>query len=102
MMGLVRLYMEPSESLPPQHVPDAYQPVIDLLPEHAQRVRRSLRKAGLRRYCGSSLMAVALDATLSGSTSNSYVDMTEALAIAQNIPGGGEWSVLDRRSAQPI
>ena len=46
MMGLVRLYVEPSESLPPQHVPDDYQPVIDLMPEHAPRVRRSLRKAG--------------------------------------------------------
>ena len=39
-------------------------------------------------------MAVTLDATLSGATSNSYVDMTQALAIAQNIPGGGDWSVL--------
>ena len=46
MMGLVRLYIEPSESLPPQHVPDAYQPVIDIVPEDAQRVRRNLRKAG--------------------------------------------------------
>ena len=43
-------------------------------------------------------MAVTLDATLSGATSNSYIDMTEALAIAQNIPGGGEWSVLDEEA----
>ena len=43
-------------------------------------------------------MAVTLDATLSGATSNSYVDMTTALAIAQNIPGGGEWSVLDEEA----
>ena len=39
-------------------------------------------------------MAVTLDATLSGATSNSYVDMTQALAIAQNIPGGGDWAAL--------
>ena len=39
-------------------------------------------------------MAVTLDATLSGATSNSYVDMTTALAIAQNIPGGGDWAAL--------
>ena len=46
MMGLVRLYVEPSASLPPQHVPDDYQPVIDLVPEHAQRVRKDLRRRG--------------------------------------------------------
>ena len=40
-------------------------------------------------------MAVTLDATLGGATSNSYVDMTSALAIAENIPGGGDWSALD-------
>ena len=40
-------------------------------------------------------MTVTLDATLAGETSNSYVDMTEALAIAQNIPGGGIWATLD-------
>ena len=81
MMGLVRLYVEPSESLPPQHVPDDYRPVIDLMPEHAPRVRRSLRKRWLRRYFGPSLMAVTLDATLSGATSNSYIDMTTAVAM---------------------
>ena len=39
-------------------------------------------------------MAVTLDATLSGATSNSYVDMTKALSIAENIPGGGTWADL--------
>ena len=39
-------------------------------------------------------MAVTLDATLKGATSNSYVDMTEAVAMAANIPGGGEWAAL--------
>ena len=40
-------------------------------------------------------MAVTLDATLGGSTSNSYVEMTTAVAIAENIPGGGDWIALD-------
>ena len=40
-------------------------------------------------------MTVTLDATLGGPASNSYIDMAGALAIAQNIPGGGEWSALD-------
>lgn len=40
-------------------------------------------------------MAVTLDATLGGPSSNSYIDMADAMAIAQNIPGGGEWSALD-------
>ena len=39
-------------------------------------------------------MTVTLDATLAGETSNSYIDMTQAVALAQNIPGGGEWSLL--------
>ena len=39
-------------------------------------------------------MAVTLDATLSGATSNSYIDMASAVAIAENIPGGGEWAAL--------
>ena len=39
-------------------------------------------------------MAVTLDATLSGATSNSYIDMTSAVAIAANIPGGGDWVAL--------
>ena len=43
-------------------------------------------------------MAVTLDATLGGPSSNSYVDMATAMTIAQNIPGGGEWSVLDEET----
>ena len=39
-------------------------------------------------------MAVTLDATLSGATSNSYIDMASAVAIAENIPGGGDWVAL--------
>jgi hypothetical protein len=39
-------------------------------------------------------MAVTLDATLSGATSNSYIDMANAVAIAENIPGGGDWAAL--------
>ena len=40
-------------------------------------------------------MAVTLDATLSGATSNSYLTMETALQIAQNVPGGGEWAAKD-------
>lgn len=40
-------------------------------------------------------MAATLDATLGGTSSNSYVTLAEALAISQNIPGGHEWSLLD-------
>lgn len=43
-------------------------------------------------------MAVTLDATLGGPSSNSYIDMADAMAIAQNIPGGGEWSALDEET----
>lgn len=39
-------------------------------------------------------MAVTLDATLSGATSNSYITMENAVGIAENIPGGGEWAAL--------
>ena len=40
-------------------------------------------------------MAVTLDATLSGSNSNSYITNERAMQIAQNIPGGGTWAKLD-------
>ena len=40
-------------------------------------------------------MAVTLDATLSGATSNSYLTMVTAMQIAENIPGGGDWSAKD-------
>lgn len=39
-------------------------------------------------------MAPTLDATLGGATSNSYVDLAEAVAIARNIPGGDDWVAL--------
>jgi hypothetical protein len=32
-----------------------------------------------------------LDATLGGATSNSYVDLAEAVAIARNLQGGDQW-----------
>ena len=37
-------------------------------------------------------MAVTLDATLSGPTSNSYLTLADATAIAQNLPFGPEWN----------
>ena len=36
-------------------------------------------------------MAVTLDATLSGSTSNSYLTLATAEQIAANMPGGPDW-----------
>ena len=36
-------------------------------------------------------MAVTLDATLSGSTSNSYITLATAEQIAANLPGGSAW-----------
>jgi len=39
-------------------------------------------------------MAVTLDATLGGTTSNSYVDLATAEAIAVMLPGGDTWSAL--------
>jgi len=39
-------------------------------------------------------MAPTLDATLNGSSSNSYVDLAEAVAIARNIIGGDDWIAL--------
>ena len=35
-----------------------------------------------------------LDATLAGATSNSYVDLAEADAIAENLPFADEWAAL--------
>ena len=43
-------------------------------------------------------MAVTLDATLSGPTSNTSIDMPTALAMAQNIPGGGDWAAKDEET----
>ena len=40
-------------------------------------------------------MTVTLDATLGGPASNSYIPMDAALAIAENIPGGGDWILAD-------
>ena len=37
-------------------------------------------------------MTATLDATLSGPTSNSYITLAEATAIAQNLPFGPEWN----------
>ena len=40
-------------------------------------------------------MTITLDATLGGSTSNSYITMETAVQIAANMPGGGEWTAED-------
>ena len=46
-------------------------------------------------------MAVTLDATLSGATSNSYLTMATALQIAESVPGGGDW-VLKTEDARNL
>ena len=40
-------------------------------------------------------LTITLDATLSGSSSNSYLTMATALQIAANMPGGGDWIAAD-------
>ena len=40
-------------------------------------------------------MAVTLNAVLGGPQANSYVTMADAVGIAENMPGGGEWVALD-------
>ena len=39
-------------------------------------------------------MAPTLDSTLAGASSNSYVDLAEAVVIARNIVGGDDWVAL--------
>ena len=46
MLGVVRLYVEHRDEVPPQHRSPIAHPVIDCLPEHVKDVRRSLLKAG--------------------------------------------------------
>ena len=78
MLGLVRLYVDPHRKSFPQHVPvDDYQPVIDLVPEHAQHPKEdcAARATTLFRFRSD---GITLDATLGGATSNSYIDMTSA------------------------
>ena len=90
MMGLVRLYVEPGDNLPPQHVPDDYRSVIDIVPEDAQRVRRNLRRQATLSYLGSSLMA-GFDATLGGSAATSYISVDEADALLLNTRYNPTW-----------
>ena len=39
-------------------------------------------------------MSVTLNPVLGGEQSNSYVTMIDALGIAENVPGGGDWAAL--------
>ena len=39
-------------------------------------------------------MAVTLNAVLGGEQANSYVTMADAIGIAENVPGGGDWAAL--------
>ena len=94
MMGLVRLYVEPSESLPLNMCRMTTNPSSIWCQNMLSVFVGFETKARLRRYFGSPLMAVTLDATLGGATSNSYIDMSTAVALAANIPGGGDWVAL--------
>ena len=39
-------------------------------------------------------MTVTLNAVLGGEEANSYITMADALGIAENMPGGGDWAAL--------
>ena len=45
-MGVVRLYLEPSEKLPPSMRPHSFVPIIDCNPEQAKVLKRRLACAG--------------------------------------------------------
>ena len=46
MVGIVRLYVQPGERLPAGHVPECFEQVLDLVPEEAQKMRKTLRRQG--------------------------------------------------------
>ena len=46
MVGIVRLYVQPGEKLPAANVPECFDRVLDLVPEEAQKMRKTLRRQG--------------------------------------------------------
>ena len=46
VMGVIRLYIEQRDEIPPHQRPPEHIPVIDVAPEHVREVRRSLRRKG--------------------------------------------------------
>jgi len=46
MVGVIRLYLEPSEKLPEHMRPRFFTPVLDCMPDQAHGLRRRLQKQG--------------------------------------------------------
>jgi hypothetical protein len=46
VVGVTRLYLEPSEKLPHHMRPASFVPVIDCMPEQARELQRRLRRQG--------------------------------------------------------
>ena len=46
VVGVIRLYIEPREDIPPHQRPPEHTPVIDVAPELAREVRKRLKRKG--------------------------------------------------------
>jgi hypothetical protein len=46
VVGVVRLYLEPSEKLPASMRPQSFVPIVDCAPEQARDLKRRLIRAG--------------------------------------------------------
>ncbi len=46
VVGVVRLYLEPSEKLPPSMRPESFVPIIDCNPDQARDLKRRLIRQG--------------------------------------------------------
>lgn len=46
MVGVIRLYLEPSERLPPHMRPQSFVPIIDCNPDQARDLKRRLIRQG--------------------------------------------------------
>jgi hypothetical protein len=50
-MGVVRIYVEPSDKLPVHMRPQSFIPVIDCNPEQARDLKRRLQRQGYEVLC---------------------------------------------------
>ena len=46
VVGVIRLYLEPNEKLPPSMRPQSFVPIVDCAPEQARDLKRRLTRAG--------------------------------------------------------
>ena len=46
VMGVIRLYLEPSEKLPPSMRPHSFVPIVDCNPDQARDLKRRLTRQG--------------------------------------------------------